>query len=323
MTVSLRLGLALALLIAGSGCQYLARLTPGRTGAPGTPLPQIVVDTRGTEIKVPGKIAFAREGNLWILADGVTTQLTKGGKDMQPAWSPDGTVIAYVKKEQDYSDILLYVVGTGDFKPLTNNRLNRSTWVFRPTWSPDGKQIAYVSDQYSWDMGLFLMNATGTGARRLTQSEGAGGVDNPTWSPDGKTIALAAFRGGVQQIWLYTLATGRWTQVTAHPEGAYDPRWSPVDDKIAYTAREDKKHDIWVTDLEGKNKKRLTTLGAARAPAWSPDGKFLAWIAEQHGSFDIWAATVDRVDGEIVLGTPSKLTNGLQVDPVSGLSWLY
>lgn len=323
MTRLFGLGLLIAVVMTASGCQYMARLTPARTGAPGEPIPQIVVDSRGAEFKVPGKIAFAREGNLWLLADGVTTQLTRGGKDMQPSWSPDGTVIAYVKKEQDYSDILLYVVGTGDFKTLTNNRFSRSTWVFRPTWSPDGKQIAYVSDQFSWDMGLFLMNATGTGARRLTQGEGAGGVDTPTWSPDGKTIALAAFRGGVQQVWLYTVATGRWTQVTAHPEGAYDPRWSPVDDKIAYTAREDKKNDIWVTDLEGKNKKRLTTLGAARAPAWSPDGKFLAWIAEQNGSFDIWAATVERVDGEIVLGAPAKLTNGLQVDPTSGLSWRY
>jgi TolB protein len=323
MTSLLRLGVLLTVLIAASGCQYVARLTPARPAAAGAPLPQIVVDTRGAELKVPGKIAFAREGNLWLLEGGVMTQLTKGGKDLQPAWSPDGTVIAYVKKEQDYSDILLYVVGSGDFKPLTNNRLARSTWVFRPTWSPDGKQIAYVSDQFSWDMGLHLMNANGTGSRRLTQGEGSGGVDNPTWSPDGKTIALAAFRSGTQQIWLYTLATGRWTQVTSHQEGAYDPRWSPVEDRLAYTAREDRKNDIWVTDLEGKTKKRLTTLGAARAPAWSPDGKFLAWVAEQNGSFDIWAASVERVDGELVLGTPAKLTNGLQVDPTSGLSWLY
>ncbi|MFN8532164.1 MAG: DPP IV N-terminal domain-containing protein [Dehalococcoidia bacterium] len=324
MTSFQRLGALLALIVVvSSGCQYLNRLTPARPAAPGEPLPQIVVNTKGVELKVPGRIAFSRDGNLWKLEDGVPTQLTKGGKDLQPAWSPDGTVIAYVKREQDYSDILLYVNGTGDFKPLTNNRFAKTTWVFRPTWSPDGKQLAFVSDQFGWDLGLFLMNANGSGVRRISQGESSGGVDSPTFSPDGKTIALAAFRGPIQQVWLFTIATGRWTQVTTHQEGAYDPRWSPVDDKLAYTARENKKNDIWVTDLEGKNRKRLTTDGAARAPAWSPDGKFLAWIAEHNGSFDIWAAAVERFDGEITLGTPAKLTNGIQADATSGLSWLY
>jgi TolB protein len=322
MTRRLVLGLLLLALLSSAGCQYLSRVTPRRSAAPGSVAP-IVVDSRGTEIKVPGRIVFARQGNLWLLEDGTLTQLTRGGKDMQPAFSPDGSVIAYVKKEQDYSDLLLYVVGTGDFKTLTNNRFTKSTWVFRPTWSPDGKQLAYVSDQFSWDMGLFLMNATGTGARRISQGEGVGGVDSPTFSPDGKKIALAAFRSGTQQVWLITLATGRWTQVTNHPEGAYDPRWSPVEEKLAYVARENRKHDIWVTDLEGKHPKKLTDQGTARAPAWSPDGRFLAWIAERNGSFDIWVATVERVNGEISLGTPAALTRGLQVDATSGLSWLY
>lgn len=315
------LGVLAVLLVLSSGCEYINRYT--KRAEPQHEAPTTIVDTKGTEVKIPGKLVFVRDGNLWQLENGAVTQLTKGGKDLQPSWSPDGTTIAYVKREQDYSDILLFVAATGDYKPLTNNKASKSVWVFRPAWSPDGKQIAYVSDQYSWDTGLHIMNANGTGARRVSQSEGAGGADSPTWAPDGKTIALAAFRSGNQQIWLFNLTTSRWTQVTNSVDGAYDPRWSPVDDTIAYAARSDKSTDIWITSIDGKNQHQLTHDGAARAPAWSPDGKLLAYIAEHNGSFDIWVAPVDRVDGEIALGTPVRLTNGLQVDAASGVAWLY
>ena len=58
-----------------------------------TPAPSnVVVVPPEVEVKVPGSIVYAKAGNIWVQTGKDAKQLTTGGDDSMPSWSPDGTV---------------------------------------------------------------------------------------------------------------------------------------------------------------------------------------------------------------------------------------
>ena len=83
--------------------------------------------------------------NIWIypMAGGDAYQLTRGGKDSQPRWSPDGAQLAFVSKRGDKPQI--YVLPTdgigGEARALTK----QPNGAHSPDWSPDGTQLAFLS----------------------------------------------------------------------------------------------------------------------------------------------------------------------------------
>lgn len=110
---------------------------------------------------------------------------------MDPAVSPDGTMIAFVTFRD--LDREIYVASADGAHPV--NLTRHSGQDMAPAWSPDGTRIAFASDRG----GLFMMNVDGTGLEQLT-FEGADTDRNPAWSPDGDMIAFESTRGGGLEI---------------------------------------------------------------------------------------------------------------------------
>lgn len=110
---------------------------------------------------------------------------------MDPAVSPDGTMIAFVTFRDLNREI--YVASADGAHPIN---LTRHPGRDRePVWSPDGTRIAFVSSRG----GIFMMNVDGSGLEQLT-FEGADADRNPAWSPDGDMIAFESTRGGGLEI---------------------------------------------------------------------------------------------------------------------------
>src|SRR5688572_30256633 len=137
-----------------------------------------------------GRIAFTREhhGNWDIY-----TMDPGGGKevrltfdqawDTDPAWSPDGTRIAFASARDDPAgDIYVMNANGTDVQAVTDHDGADTS----PAWSPDGKTLVFeTARQTEWD--LYTVNANGTGEAPLPN----GGVSgrSPVWSPTGAKIA--------------------------------------------------------------------------------------------------------------------------------------
>ena len=166
-------------------------------------------------------------------------QLTSSsGGNFRPAWSPDGNRIAFTSRRDGNGEIcVMSSDGTG-LVNLTNHAAEDSD----PTWSPDGTRIAFRSYRDGDSTGIYLMNADGSGASRLTVDPDV--VDSqPAWSPDGDWIAMARYACGLescsQAIWMISLRDdSAATQISLSSpdcESHGEPAWSPDGRKLAFT----------------------------------------------------------------------------------------
>ncbi len=134
-----------------------------------------------------------------------------------------------------------------------------------PAWSPDGRRIAIVSNGIPpgtppfGEGGVYVMNADGTGQRRLTRSAGS-----PAWSPDGRRIAFLRGRDGNSGIFVMnTDGSGERLLTRAAVEYQGQLAWSPTGQKLAFTraltSKPNGNLEIYVVNADGS--------GAAEADA--------------------------------------------------------
>src|SRR4030095_10051241 len=127
------------------------------------------------------------------MAQGPTaTQLTfHPTDDVHPAWSPDGTQIAFASDRAVNREIWV-MPATGE--PSATRLTFDPAWDGEPAWSPDGSKIAFTSTRFgAGGLGytrIWVMPSGGGVATQITV--GAGGDAVPSWSPDGSMIAFAS-----------------------------------------------------------------------------------------------------------------------------------
>jgi hypothetical protein len=172
------------------------------------------------------KVAYTVAGSVHVHC--LTTSCDNNiatGKD--PAFSPDGTTIAYVDASGRIETI---PVGGGASTDLTPSATDDE----EPVWSPDGAKIAFANEQLSTThYEIWTVNVSSKALTQVT-SNATSDDRQPAWSPNGNTIAFQSTRSGANQI--YTVSTGGsgLTQLT-NGTLAEDPVWSPDSATIAYT----------------------------------------------------------------------------------------
>jgi serine/threonine protein kinase len=152
------------------------------------------------------------ESSLYIInADGTgLDQLTAApGSDFEPAWSPDGSKIAFTSVRGGFRQIYSLDIESRAVKLLTNT--TSAIESSQPSWSPDGTKIVYLVKRVGAYQ-VWTMNANGQEAVQITRS----GQDIwdylPTWSPDGRTVFFNQRRPGAFRPWLMQVDSQDLTQ---------------------------------------------------------------------------------------------------------------
>jgi tricorn protease len=197
-----------------SGARYVRNAHISPTGR------RAVLEFRGEIFTVPAEKGDPR--NLTV---------TAGVHERNPAWSPDGGLIAYFSDEGgEYRLHIAPQDGRGEARKLD---VEGAGFYEDLTWSPDGAKIAYTDNSWS----LYVLDvATGAVTRVMQEPQyGPQKTIARSWSPDSRWLAYTQATGAdFRRIWLYSLADGASHPVTDGLSDASEPVFDASGDYLYF-----------------------------------------------------------------------------------------
>jgi Tol biopolymer transport system component len=265
-----------------------------------------------------GLLAFRsdRDGDSEVFTLGATGEnpanLTDnaGTADLQPAWSPDGQRIAFVRRKPETARPDLFVMtasGTG------RTRLTRTPVPERdPSWSPEGTRIVFAARTSPPEpFRIFVAKADGS-ARDQVTTQTQGTDRSPVWSPDGTRIAFVSDRaGGFPELYVMDPDGTNVRRLTQNSFVDGNPTWSPDGLRVAVErCCPNGSSEIFAIDVASRTEVNLTDSSSVMEfdPSWSPDGTTIAFVAFTvgEGDVDIWSMNADGT-GALQLTTDASV----------------
>ncbi len=284
----------------------------------------------GGEDGAQPSLATNRALRALTLATGATRTLTTPPDgwlgDDGPAFSPDGTKLAFVRSiAPDVDDVWVMPAAGGTPRRLTDDHAmiigadflaNGTTLVFSSSraglnslWAVDarggdpvfvagaGPKIKHPSAARtvprvvfeSWEFEIQLERVDRAGLHTAL-AVGPEWSYQPQYSPDGERLAFVSTRSGSPQVWLAARDGSGVLQLTSAPLGQVaTPRWSPSGREIVFVGRPEGEADLYLVPADGSGVvRRLTeTPGDEVAPSFSHDGAALYFAARAGGTWQV------------------------------------
>ncbi len=229
------------------------------------------------------RIAYVnRDGKKYrlVVADsdgyGEQTLLALDEPIMSPAWSPDGSRLAYVSFERGHASIYVQSLTTRQRTLLADFPGSNSA----PAWSPDGRQLALVLSRDGVAQ-LYVVHSDGSNLHRITYDEA---IDTePSFLPDGQSLLFVSDRGGSAQIYRVPVAGGNAERLTFEGDDNFSPRASPDGKSFVFSSFTGGVFYIAVQDFLTNQMQVLTGGGWEMKPSFAPNGKLVLFATESQG----------------------------------------
>lgn len=274
------------------------------------------------------------DGEIWVMnADGSNqTRVIEAQPGLEvswPAWSPDGSQIAYARWETDADpskqEVDIWVANADG--TAARALADGPEWQWIPRWTPDGDWVTFTNEAYGgpWiDAGpqspeggygvqgpafdaaegpavrpeadLWRIRADGSGAAEPIAVV-PGDDRSGSWSPDGTKVAFDATRDGNTEIYVMNADGSDPRRLTDDPAEDWAAAWSPDGTRIAFTSDRSGASQIYVMAVDGTAVTALTDDAPGNNGAtWSPDGRRIAFEGWRTGEPEIWSVAIDGSD---------------------------
>ncbi|MES1925241.1 Tol-Pal system beta propeller repeat protein TolB [Salinisphaera sp. T31B1] len=194
---------------------------------------------------------------------------------MSPAWSPDGSKLAYVAFDvnRGRSSLRVQDLASGNIREISS----RSGINGAPAWSPDGRRLAMTlsfrgnPDIYTYDLNT----------NQLTQLTNNGAIDTEaSWSPDGSRIVFTSDRGGKPQVYRMRSDGSSVERLSYDGESNQRASYSPDGKQLTLVQKSGNGFRIAVMDLDNNNIRIVSDGPLDDSPNFAPNGQAIIYAKQ-------------------------------------------